>query len=388
MLLGCSPDSGTISESSRDIEGSGLGTSHVKRSLLLRMLLLISLSAGASIAIGCGDDGDPEATPTTTPEDDGTWPRHGLTREQAAEVVAKVGDTTITVGEVAEALAEQSPYLRARFNSPERRREFLDNLVRFELLAQEAERRGLSKSPEVERTRKQMMIQQLLRERVEDVITLSSVTDDEIRAYYEANTAEFNKPEQVRASHIFIRDRAKAERVLREILARPDDILLFRRLAEENDEDPETSQGSRRGDLRFFSRDGSREDAAPVPTEVAEAAFGIAEIGGLHPTLVRAGEGYHIVKLTGRRAALSRSLEESRRPIQNRLWRERRERAVEDLVARLRTEANVNENVAALESVQIDLNAPAPLPTDGTPADQLEVPEGAQGDEGEGEAGE
>jgi hypothetical protein len=51
-------------------------------------------------------------------------------------------------------------------------------------------------------------------------------------------------------------------------------------------------------------------------------------------------------------------------------------------VARLRTEANVNENVAALESVQIDLNAPAPLPTDGTPADQLEVPEGARGAQG------
>lgn len=353
-----------------------------RSSLLLRLLLLVSLSTAASTAIGCGDD-DAEATPTPTTEDEGTWPRHGLTREQAAEVVAKVGDTTITVGEVAEALAEQSPYLRARFNSPERRREFLDNLVRFELLAQEAERRGLSKSPEVERTRKQMMIQQLLRERVEDVITLASVTDEEIRAHYEANRDEFNKPEQVRASHIFMRDRTKAERVLREILASPDDILLFRRLAEENDEDPETSQGSRRGDLRFFSRDGSREEAGSVPREVAEAAFGITDIGGIHPTLVRAGEGYHVVKLTGRRAALSRSLEESRRPIQNRLWRERRESAVEELVARLRTEANVNENVQALESVQVDLNAPAPLPTDGTPADQLEVPEGTtEADEG------
>ncbi|MEZ4248420.1 MAG: peptidylprolyl isomerase [Polyangiales bacterium] len=343
-------------------------------------LLLLSSLLVASWA-GCGDDAEETPTPTPSTEDDGPWPRHGLTREQAAEVVARVGDTTITAGDVAEALAEQSPYLRARFNSPERRREFLDNLVRFELLAQEAERRGLDESPEVQRTRKQMMIQQLLRERVEDVVTLSSVSDADVEAYYESHRDEFNKPEQVRASHIFMRDRAKADRVLRQILASPDDILLFRRLAEENDEDPETSQGSRRGDLRFFSRDGSREDAEAIAPEVAEAAFSIADIGGVHPTLVAAGGGFHVVKLTGRRAALSRTLDESRRPIQNRLWRERREAAVDDLVQRLRREANVNENVAALESVQIDLNAPAPLPTDNTPADALEPPDA------EGEAG-
>lgn len=347
----------------------------MKRSSLSTPLGLVVLLGGvlAGGTLGCGDDAADEPTPTPT-EDDGTWPRHGLTREQAAEVVARVGDTTITVGQVADALAEQSPYLRARFNSPERRREFLDNMVRFELLAQEARRRGLDQSPEVQRTRKQMMIQQLLRERVEDVVTLSSISDEDIGAYYESHRDEFNKPEQVRASHIFIRDRAKAERVLREITANATDVLLFRRLAEENDEDPETSQGSRRGDLRFFSRDGTREDAAPVPREVAEAAFSLTDIGAVHPTLVRAGEGFHIVKLTGRRAALSRTLEESRRPIQNRLWRERREQAADELVARLRREAQVNENVDVLESVRVDLSTPAPLPTDRTPADALEVP--------------
>ncbi len=326
------------------------------RSILLASLLL---SCGALFAACSGDD-DSAGGDEGGEGDEGEL-RHGLTKAQASELLAKVGDREITVGEFAERLADQSPYLRARYNTPERRREFLDNLIRFELLAQEAERRGLDELPEVQRTRKQVMIQQMMKERFEDRIQLSDVTDEEIRAYYEAHLDEFNKPEQVRASHILIKNRATAQRVLRQILAAPDDMTLFRELAERYDEDPETSQGSRRGDLRFFSRDGtrsgSRDDEARVPSAVAEAAFGIERIGGVYPELVETPEGFHIVKLTGRRAALRRTLEEARRPIQNRLWRQKREQAVEEFVARLRREADVQENPAALDSVRIELDA-------------------------------
>ena len=75
-----------------------------------------------------------------------------------------MGDRTITVGDLADRLASQSPYLRARFESPERRKEFLDNLVRFELLVYEAKRRGYGDRPEIIRARRNAMIQELVRE--------------------------------------------------------------------------------------------------------------------------------------------------------------------------------------------------------------------------------
>ena len=312
----------------------------------------VFLALGAALALpACGDDDEAENTeaPEAVAE-----PRHGLTAEQASEVLAKIGDETITVGEFAERLADQSPYLRARYNTPERRREFLENMVRFELLAQEAERRGLGDLPEVQKLQKQMMIQQLMREQFEDRIQLDDITDGEVREYYEANRAEFQKPEQVRASHIRFTDRAKAQRTLRQLLARPDDVELFRRLSDETHDDDAT-QGARRGDLRFFSQDGTRgEDQDAVPAAVAAAAFGIERIGQLHGELVEVDGAFHIVKLTGRRAALNRSLEEATRPIRNRLWREKRESAVEELVSRLRREASVEENASVLEAVRID----------------------------------
>src|SRR5262245_10892605 len=58
------------------------------------------------------------------------------------EAVAKIDDVTITVGEFQSRLNQQSPYIRARYTSMERKKEFLDNLVRFEVLAKEAQSKG------------------------------------------------------------------------------------------------------------------------------------------------------------------------------------------------------------------------------------------------------
>src|SRR5215831_12354540 len=69
--------------------------------------------------------------------------------EELAETLAKIDDVVITVGEFQDRINKQSPYVRARYTSMERKKEFLDNLVRFEVLAKEAERKGLHKDPEV-----------------------------------------------------------------------------------------------------------------------------------------------------------------------------------------------------------------------------------------------
>src|SRR5690242_7393164 len=80
--------------------------------------------------------------------------RHnGLTPEQAHESLVKIGDTDITVGEFSDQLSEQSPFLRARYQSAERRREFLQDLVRFELLAAEAHRLHYDDTPDVTHAR-------------------------------------------------------------------------------------------------------------------------------------------------------------------------------------------------------------------------------------------
>jgi hypothetical protein len=74
----------------------------------------------------------------------------GSRRPTPALVLATVGDREITLGQFAAEL-DRGALLRTRYRSPERRRELLDQMIRVELLAQEAARRGYDQLPEVQR---------------------------------------------------------------------------------------------------------------------------------------------------------------------------------------------------------------------------------------------
>jgi hypothetical protein len=136
--------------------------------------------------------------------------------EEMKAPLAKIDDVTITLGEFEERINRQSPYTRARYTSLEQKKEFLDSLVRFEILAKEAYKRGLDKDPEVVRTMKQVMIQKLIRDEFDAKVTADSVKDADMQAYYQANLADYVKPEEVRASAIILRNKAQADRVLLE----------------------------------------------------------------------------------------------------------------------------------------------------------------------------
>ena len=273
------------------------------------------------------------------------WPKNGLTEAQANEVLAKVGDRTITVGDFADRLASQSPYLRARFESPERRKEFLDNLVRFELLVYEAKRLGYGDEPEIVRARRNAMIQQMVKKEVDEPLEGLEITDEEVQAVYDANPLEFDRPGQVRASDIFIEDRARANELL--VRAKKADLAGFRKLAREESEDEKTKANG--GDLHFFEATGEGEP----PAAIREAAFSLKTVGTVYPKLIESGNGFHIIMLTGKRPALKRTYEQAKRAIRHKLTRERKDAAMEALTKRLREEVEVQVDYAALESIKV-----------------------------------
>jgi peptidyl-prolyl cis-trans isomerase C len=344
---------------------------HASRHLLLAALLLGS-------ALGCTEKkpSGPE-TPAPAASAAAADTSHGLTKEQAAQPLVKVGETTITLGEFAERLGSQSPYLRARYTSAERRREFLDNMVRFELLALEAGKRGFDSKEEVQRARRQMMVQEMMKDLFdENGVKLADISDADIEAYYKAHAEEFSKPEQVRASQIVVKTAAEAKSLLAQLKqaapaapkpgtvvvadgASHADMQLFRTLAEKHNLDPDTKD--RFGDLRFFSqKPADDERGESVPAAVREAAFSIQKTGDLYAGVVESPAGFHVLMLTGRRAAMNRSLDDARRLIQNRLWRERRQAAIDKFVEELRKKASVSENAELMEKVVVDLKAPPP----------------------------
>ena len=154
----------------------------------------------------------------------------GLSDADRAQVVAKVDGVPITVGEFAERINQQSPYIRARYTSLEHKKEFLDNLVRFEVLAKEAQRRGFDKDAEVVHALKQAMIQKLMKAEFEETTKVTGVPEEELKKFYDEHIEEYRKPEQVRISQIVTKDKKTAEKVVSQAKAKPQDAKLFRDL--------------------------------------------------------------------------------------------------------------------------------------------------------------
>ena len=217
--------------------------------------------------------------------------------------------------------------------------------MRFELLVYEARRRGYEEKPEIKRARRNAMIQQMVKQEIDLPLQESEVTDEEVKAIYDADPASYNRPAQVRVSHILIEDRASAQRLLAR--AKKADLAGFRKIAREQSQDETTKRSG--GDLQFFAAD---EEGAPAKA-IRDAAFKIAKVGEVYPELIEGGDGYHIIMLTGKRAPLTRTYEQAKRAIRHKLRRERKAAAVAALTERLRKDIDVEIDYEALRALQI-----------------------------------
>src|SRR5947207_2178327 len=106
----------------------------------------------------------------------------GLTAEQAALVVAKVGDRAITLGDYAATLERMDQFDRLRYQSPERRRELLDEIIDVELLAQDAKRSKLDQSAEKQHAIRQVLRDALLAGARPELPAPAALSQDEVRA--------------------------------------------------------------------------------------------------------------------------------------------------------------------------------------------------------------
>jgi len=269
--------------------------------------------------------------------------------------VAVFGDDSITVEEVKARLAEMSAYARARYQTVADKKEYVDGLARFEMLAAEARKRGLANDPEVVEQAKKVMVQKLLQLELEE--RPNPTPDSEVAAYYEKHKADYVKPEMVRLSHLFLgKDKkAKAEELLAKAKELPPmDYQRFGALVRENSEEPRTKPLD--GDLRFLSKE---ELATQYGPEVAKAAESLTQVGTVFPELVETEKGFHILKLGGRQQALNLTLDRVKTEIQNILLHDKKMANYQALLERLKTSQGYQVDEVALGKIEVDMKAAA-----------------------------
>ncbi|MDC0712261.1 peptidyl-prolyl cis-trans isomerase [Stigmatella sp. ncwal1] len=270
-------------------------------------------------------------------------------------IVATVGTATITAAQYKARLDEQAPFIRARYTTLERKQEFLNGLIQFEVLAQEAQRRGLDKDPEVQEALRKLIVQRMIRQVTEE---LKPPSETEVRQYYDEHRSEFVRPEQVRLNHVFLasaqgdarRAQVKAEALALVARARAQQAELrqrgFEELARERSDDATSKQMG--GDLGPRT---AEELTQAWGAALAQAAFALQAPNELGP-LVETEKGFHLVMLRLRQAGLHHSLESVKERIGSRLLAERRTQALEALVKQLRERVPIHIEESVLDGVQ------------------------------------
>jgi peptidyl-prolyl cis-trans isomerase C len=273
--------------------------------------------------------------------------------------VAKGNGVLITSDEVKARLDEQSPFIRARYTTLERKKEFLDNLIRQEVLAAEAERQGLDKDPDVRLTLRKIMVQKLVQKRFQpEANPGADVPEADVAKYYEDHKAEYVRARKVRAQAIVLNaaagsaDRAKklalAKKTLQKIKAeeKKNNPLAFNTEVASVSED----QGSKQvgGDLQFRSHD---ELEASYGKPVADAAFALK--AGETSGVVEAPAGLFILKFAGEQPEMNRTLEQVKGQIAAKLSRDKKTKEFDEWLKSLREAANVTVDDKALEAVEV-----------------------------------
>lgn len=324
------------------------------RSPFPRWAALTLFAAAAAWLPGCDEDEAKPAATTEPSQGDTAGPRP-LTAEERRQVLAKVGPRTITLGEFAETLERMDPFERVRYQSAERRSQLLDEMIEVELLAQEAERRGLDKRPET-RLRLQQIVRDEMLERLRSQMPdPSALPERDVRAYYDQHRDEFREPERRRVLHISVGTEALARKVAEEAQGATGE--KWAELAKRHSMDRRGTEAAGApelaGDLGLVSAPGEpRGDNPLVPEALRKAVFQLEKLGDVTSEPLFAEGVYHVVRLGGVSSAKDRSYAEAERMARLELQRKKLLEREAELERQLRERFEVKVDEGAVRALE------------------------------------
>ncbi len=252
------------------------------------------------------------------------------------------------------------------------RQKVLDNLIGQELLYQDAEKKGIKVSKEDVDTqldgikkqfkddaeyqnalKSQGITEDFLKGDIKMNIALNkyidktfkpqvTITDAEDAAFYGANPQYFSQPEQIRASHILIKvpkdadaaTKAAARKKIEDVQKKLKGGAKFSDLAKKVSEGPSSKNG---GDLGYFGK-------GQMVKPFEDAAFALKK--GEMSNIVETQFGYHIIKLTDRKAAGLVPYDKVKKQIQDHLFQVKLGDVIQKYIDTLKTGASIKKFIS------------------------------------------
>ncbi len=248
------------------------------------------------------------------------------------EIVATIGAKKITLKEFNQRYNE----ILGKTINPPTKELFLEDLIRYEVGVQEAEKRHLDTDPQVKELLRQDIYKGLLEKELGAQVAKIKVTEEEMKAYYQ-------KYPELRTSHILTEFRPDAtEDQKKEARKRAEDILKEVHSSKRNFEDlvalytDDVQTKKNGGDV------GWQSNVTLVPPYYdAALSMKVGEVKGLITTQY----GYHIIKLTGRHGYA----DANKRQIQAAVFDQKRKVIFDDYFTKLKKSYTIKENKSVIK---------------------------------------
>lgn len=212
---------------------------------------------------------------------------------------------------------EQQAYV----SNPQFREQALEQLVSLFLFAKKGEDDKLEETEEfqtvIANAKRDILAQMAMR----DVLRTVEASEEEMKEYYDANQAQYQKGATVSAKHILVASVEKCNEILAAITSGE---KVFEEAAQEFSTCP---SGQRGGDLGAFGK------GQMVP-EFEKAAFE-AEVGQVVGP-VQTQFGYHLIKVEAKNEAEVAAFEEVKESIRRALVQQKQNKLYTDTVAELK----------------------------------------------------
>ena len=242
------------------------------------------------------------------------------------KVLATVAGEEITEAEFNAFLQNVPREQQAYLSNPAMRSHYLDQLIALHLFAKDGADQKLDETEEfknmIANAKRDILAQMSMAEALKNV----TVSDEEIRTFYEENKNQFTKGGKVRAKHILTDSEDKCKEILEEI---ENGTKAFEVAAQVYSTCPSGQKG---GDLGEFGR-------GQMVKEFEDAAFN-GEVGKVIGP-VKTQFGYHLIKVENRTEETIASFDEAKESIRRNLLNMKQNTAYNEKVKALREKYNV-----------------------------------------------
>ncbi|MDZ7337540.1 MAG: peptidylprolyl isomerase [candidate division KSB1 bacterium] len=246
---------------------------------------------------------------------------HVLTQADHTIALARYVGGSVTVGDIVNMLRRYPVRRQPRLTAVEVVKDWTSRLLWRQLAIREARREKFHSTPEMKRTRQQLLERSMLQRITDDMVRKRmNLTEDSYKAYFEAHRDAYKNPARAKVQEIFLSDRKQAEQLLRRIRAGES----FSRLARQYTE--RTSVRNQDGVLGYIS---ARQYGNVGKTALEMAVGQVSDV-------IPMGPKFSIIKVLDREEESFKTYEQALYDVQRDLRRQEEERLKSEWLEGLR----------------------------------------------------